>query len=279
MPKIDDNAVAAQQAVSAVGDLPPGDRDDVSRYRAPALEKGLDVLELLMTSARPLTMTEICQRLGRSQGEMFRMVQVLIVRGYLAPDPAGDGYVLTDRMFSMAMRQPPVQGLVEVALPVMRTLAMAIGQSCHLAFHSRGEIVVVARVESDEQIGFSVRVGHRRSIVGSVSGAVLFGFQPDDVRARWLALLPTLDPDARNAFAASAEHARANGVAQAVSSYTNGVTDVSAPVLRGDRAAAALTVPFIRYANLRCPLDDVVQHLVEAARTISSSLLENDSRA
>jgi DNA-binding IclR family transcriptional regulator len=258
---------------------PADHSEDGARYRAPALEKGLDVLELLMTSARPLTMTEICQQLHRSQGEMFRMVQVLIARGYLEPDPAGDGYVLTDRMFSMAMRQPPVLGLVEAALPVMRKLAMAIGQSCHLALHSRGEIVVVARVESDEQIGFSVRVGHRRSMIGSVSGAVLFGFQPDDVRVRWLAMLPTLDPPARAAFVDAADRARADGMAQAVSGYTTGVTDVSAPVLRGDRAAAALTVPFIRYANLRCPLAEVSRHLVAAARTISSGLLESDSRA
>jgi len=259
--------------------VPADHNEDGARYRAPALEKGLDVLELLMTSVRSLTMTEICQRLHRSQGEMFRMVQVLMARGYLEPDPAGEGYALTDRMFSMAMRQPPVQSLVEVALPVMRALAMAIGQSCHLALHSRGEIVVVARVESDEQIGFSVRVGHRRSMLDSVSGAVLFGFQPEDIRVRWLGLLPASDPAARDAFVAGADRARARGIAEAVSSYTTGVTDVSAPILRGDRAAAALTVPFIRYTNLRCPLDKVALQLVEAARTISSGLLENDSRA
>ena len=48
-----------------------------SRYRAPALEKGLDVIELLAAEKSPLNLSAISQRLGRSSGELFRMLQVL----------------------------------------------------------------------------------------------------------------------------------------------------------------------------------------------------------
>lgn len=250
-----------------------------AKYRAPALEKGLDVLELLVAEARPLTMSDICQRLRRSQGEMFRMVQVLHARGFLAQDHATDGYYLTEKLFSMAMRQPPIQNLVEVALPRMRTLASQIGQSCHLAMHARGEIVVVARVESDELIGFSVRVGHRLSILRSVSGMVLFAFQTEEFRARWLSMLPPeTGQDEIDEFVADANEAQRHGFARAASSFTTGVTDISAPVMRGDRAAAALTVPFIKHVNLRCGLADATQQLTEAASLISRHLLESDSR-
>src|SRR5580658_745726 len=167
--------------------VPP--RWEVSKYRAPALEKGLDILRLLAGERTPMTVSTICQRLGRSQGEIFRMVQVLQTRGFVDQDPKSDGYYLTDLLFSMAMRQPATQGLVEIAIPVMRGLAAEIGQSCHLALHSRGEIVVVARMESMEQIGFSVRVGYRRSINMAVSGLTLLAFQPEDVHARWLEMI------------------------------------------------------------------------------------------
>ena len=53
-----------------------------AKYRAPALEKGLDILSLLAGERTPLTLSGICQRLERSQGEIFRMVQVLQARGY-----------------------------------------------------------------------------------------------------------------------------------------------------------------------------------------------------
>ncbi|ABD26870.1 transcriptional regulator, IclR family [Novosphingobium aromaticivorans DSM 12444] len=266
-------------------DLPENDGDaagegrGAGKYRAPALEKGLDVIALLVDVGHPLTMTEICQRLGRSQGEMFRMVQVLQARGFVEQDRATDGYYLTDLLFTMAMRQPPTQSLVEVALPRMRALAMEIGQSCHLVFHSRGEIVVVARMESNEQIGFSVRIGHRLPLQQSVSGTVLFGFQPEDMRRMWLDLLPkNADPEEVAAFVERADAAREKGYARAASSFVSGISDISAPIMRGDRAAAALTVPFIRHANLRHTIGSTTEVLTETARQISDLLPHADSR-
>ena len=45
--------------------------ENESRYRAPALEKGLDVLELLAAETEPMTLTAIVNQLGRSHGELF----------------------------------------------------------------------------------------------------------------------------------------------------------------------------------------------------------------
>lgn len=251
-----------------------------AKYRAPALEKGLDVLELLVTEARPLTMSEICQRLQRSQGEMFRMVQVLQSREFVDQDEASGGYFLTDRLFTMAMRQPNTRTLVEIALPRMRQLAMRVEQSCHLAMYARGEIVVVARMESTEQIGFSVRVGYRRSIVSAVSGTTLFGFQPVDVREHWLDMIDRSVSRADiKAFVERAEKAREQGYARAASSFVNGVTDISAPIIRGDRAAAALTIPYLKHANTQIGVAEATREVMAMAAEISAELVAGDSRA
>lgn len=251
-----------------------------SKYRAPALEKGLDVLELLVTEARPLTMSEICVRLGRSQGEMFRMVQVLQARGFLAQDDMSDGYYVTNRLFSMAMRQPQTLSLMDIALPRMRGLAFDIGQSCHLAVHSRGEMVVVARMEADEAEGFSVRVGRRASIIDATSGIMLFAFQPEDVRQRWLGFLPaTTELRKIDAFIAEANDVAETGYVCTPSSYVDGVTDISAPIMRGGRAAAALTIPYIKHNYHPRTKEQTIEKLVQAAREISDQLYAADSRA
>lgn len=250
------------------------------QYRAPALEKGLDILELLVTEDRPLAMGEICKKLRRSQGEIFRMVQVLQFRGYLEQEEGSDGYHLTDKIFTMAMRQPPTQGMIESALPTMRQLATETGQSCHLAMHARGEIVVVARMESYEQIGFSVRVGYRQSILATVSGVTLYAFQPSDVQERWLSLFSNSADAAEIAdFCQRSERARSEGFARAASSFVNGVTDISAPIIRGERAAGALTVPFMEHKNHPMTADEVTKSVVVAAAHISRQLVRNDSRA
>lgn len=250
------------------------------KYRAPALEKGLDILQLLNHEPKPLTVTAICERLERSQGEIFRMIQVLQARGFIDQDPASDGYYLTDLLFSMAMNQPATQSLVEVALPVMRKLASDIGQSCHLAVHARGDIVVIARMESMEQIGFSVRVGYRISITRSVSGLSLFAFQPEDVRARWLELLdPKPSPGELKSFIAAAATVKKNGWARAASSVVKGVTDLSAPIMRTDRAAAALTVPYLKTTHSFGSISTVTEQVQAAANGIAKKLTGNDGRA
>jgi len=258
----------------------PNVKENPGRYRAPALEKGLDILRLLNDEPKPLTVTAICERLNRSQGEMFRMVQVLQAQGFIGQDPESDGYHLTDLLFSMAMRQPITQSLVEVALPIMRTLASEIGQSCHLTLHARGDIVVIARMESQEQIGFSVRVGYRRAITDAVSGLTLFAFQPEDVRARWLEMvIPKPSSAELKSFLTAVAVARKSGWARAPSSVVNGVTDISAPIIRGDRAAAALTVPYLKMINSKSSIPMAIEKVQAAANAIAARLSEADNRA
>src|SRR5215467_12623968 len=189
------------------------------RYRAPALEKGLEIIELLAREASPMPISAIAQRLGRSTNELFRMMQVLQYRGFIQQEPGG-GYRLTDKLFSLGMEQPRTRNLLEVALPAMRQLAVMIGQSCHLAVHSKGQIVVIARMESDEQIGFTVRVGYRQAVLKTTSGAVLYAHQNADTRKRWTA---TWEPQPStmelSAFQQRCESIRGRGHEMAVSSF------------------------------------------------------------
>src|SRR5690606_2605919 len=56
----------------------PRARKPAARYSAPALEKGLDVLELLAAEAHGLNLQEIARRLDRSPNELFRMLDVMV---------------------------------------------------------------------------------------------------------------------------------------------------------------------------------------------------------
>lgn len=251
-----------------------------ARYRAPALEKGLDILELLAGETEPMTLTAIVKRLGRSHGELFRMVQVLEHRGYIEQDQSNEGYRLSDRLFSLGMQQPRMRTLHEISLPIMRQLANAVGQSCHLALHSLGDIVVVARIESGELLGFSVRVGYRRPLSQSASGAVLYAFQPEDIRRRWEAMFnPPLSKKDLEEFRAQADSIRDKHVILTPSPFVAGVTDISAPVMRGGMAAAALTVPYLSKKVAGSPSPKETATLVrQAADRISEQLVETDSR-
>jgi len=243
------------------------------RYRAPALEKGLDILQLLAGEGAPMSLSEIATALDRSPGELFRMVQVLEFKGFIAPKPTGEGYVLTNKLFALGMAQAPTRTLLEAALPAMRRLAYRTGQSCHLAVASDDQIVVVARIEAPGDIGFSIRVGYRRGLTAATSGLVLFAFQPETVRDAWLArLFADAALPKRREFIKRADAVREQGYLRAPSDFVQGVTDLSAAVMEGDSATAALTVPFIHRTPLFCTMENTIPHLREAVEEISESL-------
>jgi DNA-binding IclR family transcriptional regulator len=246
-----------------------------SRYRAPALEKGLDVIELLAAEKSPLNLSSISQRLGRSSGELFRMLQVLEFKGFITTAENGSGYILTNKLFALAMTQAPVRSLVETALPVMRKLVQDIGQSAHIAVASEDQIVVITRIERPGDLGFSVRIGYRREIAIATSGLVLFAYQNDEVRRIWLKRCK-LKGEAADSFIERANAVRARGHHEAASHFVRGIVDVSAPILRGETAVAALTVPFVHSNPLQVEMAEAVEFVRAAAKQISNEIVHGD---
>jgi DNA-binding IclR family transcriptional regulator len=242
------------------------------KYRAPALEKGLAVLELLARARAPMSLNAISAGLKRSVSELFRMIQVLEFHGYLELSSTGEGYVLSNKLFALGMTRAPTRDLHEAALPVMHRLAERIGQSCHLGVASADQMVIVARVEAPGDLGFSVRIGYRRSLVDSTSGLVLYAFQSDLVRSEWKKrLLASVSRRGWVDFERRGHAARKAGYVTAVSHAVRGVIDLSAPVRQSGSVAAALTVPYVKTARSLSVLE-TVGPLVEAAHEISSQL-------
>ena len=238
------------------------------RYRAPALEKGLDVIELLAAEKSPLNLSAISQRLGRSSGELFRMLQVLEFKGFITSPENASGYVLTNKLFALAMTQAPVRSLLETALPIVRKLTYDIGQSCHIAGASEDQIVVIARIERPGDLGFSVRIGYRREITRATSGLVLFAYQDDDTRRAWLKRC-RLKGEPADSFVRRANVVRENGHHEADSDFVRGIVDLSAPILRGATAIAALTCPFVHSNPLVMEMNQAVEFIRAAAARIS----------
>lgn len=239
-------------------------------YRAPALEKGLAVLELLATRDG-LTLTEISRILDRSISEIFRTMQVLEFRGYAACDARG-GYRLTSRLFTLGLSHAPVKTQLEAALPVMRRLAAAISQSCHLVVPSGGDVIIVARVESPDYHGYSVRTGHRRPMAEATSGPVLYAFQTPNTQALWASrMFRHPDDERRPAFMAKARAVREQRLLSQPCDLVEGVTDLCAPILTRRIATAALTVPYLQRSG-GLSLEEASLSLTAAAAAISDTL-------
>src|SRR6202163_702210 len=114
-----------------------------SRYPTPALEKGLDILELFVSEPSGLTKSDVARKLGRTISEIFRMLLCLEERGYIAQSPDSERYHLTLHLFRLAIEHPPIKRMTMQALPIMQQVAHDLSQSCHLGVLKEGKGVIM----------------------------------------------------------------------------------------------------------------------------------------
>lgn len=243
-------------------------------YQAPALSKGLQVLEFLSAQVQPYALADLARALGKSRSEIYRMVIVLERLGYLVRTDS-DRLVVSRKLFDLAMRAPPQRNLLARALPEMEKLALETFQSCHLTVASGADIVVVSRVESPDLLGFSVRVGYRRPLSQSASGRVLYAFQSKSGRAAMQAVAATVDlPDPFAEFEQEASAVREMGCYLYRSSYVDAVTDIAAPITVGADAIAiaVLVMPFIGGRSARLSIMQAASAVRHTAAGISREM-------
>jgi DNA-binding IclR family transcriptional regulator len=242
------------------------------RYRAPALDKGLDILELLASSDESFSQVEIATALGRSTNEIYRMLDRLVRRGYVhrATD---DRYELSLKLFALSHQHAPIRRLVSQTIPVMRRFARVASQSCHLAVYDRGDVTVVAQIDSPGYWDLSIRVGVRISLLDTASGRVLLAFS---LRERAFMLAEHEDRQDGSVAPADLEvrlsEIRRRGHEIMASHQTEGVQNLSVPLLRPDGSSiAALTCPFVKRIDTveRPDISRVLGLLKQAGRDLS----------
>lgn len=245
------------------------------QYSAPALEKGLDILELFASTPEGLTVSEVARRLDRTVSQIFRMILCLQSRGYLAQSGTNDTYHLTLRLFRIAQEHPPTKRLVTEALPSMHALAQKLRQSCHLGIIDGGHVVIIAQVDSPEPTGFYVKMGSKVELMHAATGHVILAHQNDDARARALEEWK-LETKRRSPPPDLEKHLakiRARGHERRASYEIAGVVNVSFPILNVQgQAIAGLTVPYVKRLEDKMPIHDVVEALREASRQISEAM-------
>lgn len=243
------------------------------RYRAPALDKGLDILELLAAQPQGLTRAEIVKEMDRSANEIYRMLERLVARQYVMRNASGDRYALSLKLFALAHMHPPLSRLINQALPVMDDFARKAEQACHMGVYDRGNVLISAQVNAPRGWSFSLQRGARVGLLDTASGHVLLAFCDDGSLQRMRAEHLPLDgevPITEAALAQTLADIRARGYLERDSAQTFGVVDISFPILGPDNTAlAVLTCPYMRRIDRHAvpelgQVRDFLQHTAQA---------------
>lgn len=253
-------------------------KDDSDKYRAPALDKGLDILEFLAASPAGLSQAEISKGLGRATNEIYRMLNTLVRRHFITKSPEGDLYMLSLKLLVLANMHPPRRRLLDIAEPAMRRITMKTEQSCHLAIWEDGDIVIASAFSAPGNWRLSLRPGSVIGVYNTGSGQVIMSFQQPDIRKRMLQehnLVRGEESLGEVEFDKIAKKIRALGYTSDPSQTAVGVVNLSFPILDpAGNAMASLTCPFLqRIDDYDAPsIDQTIEWFAATAKEISQMI-------
>ncbi|MER2493159.1 IclR family transcriptional regulator [Catenovulum sediminis] len=209
-----------------------------ARYTAPALEKGLDIIELLARQHEGLRLKDIAANLGKSVSEIFRMVTVLEGREYLKFDPLTDRYSLSLKLFEIASQNTPVERVTRAAASEMDQLSKQINQSCYLTTRYENESIVLLHKDGPMDAVISVRLGAKRPLTDSSSGHVFLAHAVDD----------SIEHSA--GFTAQLKAIKEQGYALTASTLLSGVEEIAFPIFdKEEKITACLVISYLNYLN------------------------------
>lgn len=248
------------------------------KYRAPALEKGLDILEFLAQTPTGLTKAEIAKGLGRSANEIFRMLDALVQRKYVTRSSEGDRYMLSLKLLNLANIHPPRRRLLDIAEPKMRKTSIETEQSCHLAVWEDGDVVISSSFSAPGNWRLSLRLGAVIGMYNTGSGLVLAAFQDKIQRSKMVHDHQFVSGEKKlpvSEFEPLLHKICEQGYFSEASQTVQGATNLSFPILDPfGHAVACLTCPFIERIDVyQAPnLAEVLDKFHAAAKEIGKQV-------
>ncbi|WP_162787219.1 IclR family transcriptional regulator [Notoacmeibacter marinus] len=237
-------------------------------YAVPALDKALDVIELLSARAASMSQTEIARALDRGTSEIFRTLSALEQRGYIRRTEGGR-FRLTLKVFELSRMHSPYDELLRVAGPIMKALAEELVETCHLTVLRDGQIVVLAQHESPKPVRLSIEVGSIHSPLATTSGRIILASMNEEKRTEFLSGHTDFDrwsPTDRKAFVERIRMIQERGYEIADGERFVGGLDIGVLVGSPDSAIrAALIVATLKTAQTSGPDPDEIARAVGKA--------------
>lgn len=153
---------------------------------APALQRGLDILEDLHAQAEDQSVSAVAERLGLPANSTLRLLATLEVCGYVERDSDSLKYRLTRKPGSLALNGMREQSLLEAALPLMRDLRDATGETVLLSIIEHGTGLVLEQIQSLHIFRFVCNPGAYHAIHAAAPAKAILARLPKEDLARLL---------------------------------------------------------------------------------------------
>lgn len=203
------------------------------KYKAPALEKGLDILEYLAAKPNAQSQAEIATGLEKSPNEIYRMLASLEARGYIHRDSLSSKYSLTLKLYYLSHRHSLVEKLRSAAVQEMKGMSELVRQPCHLSVIHDSQVLVIAYSKSPLPIAVMIEEGNLYSLSNTASGKVLLSHADEESRATALKNDPDykqMSKKKKQEYELELATIKSQGYCEMPSSYAQGIINFSVPI-------------------------------------------------
>lgn len=147
--------------------------------QAPALQRGLAVLELLAARDEGATLSEISAALHLSPASIFRLTGVLEEAGYVLREEPSRRFRLTRKLLLLAQPQHEGRSLVDSCLPAMREVLQLTGETVQLCVLADHECVMIEQLPSTHPFKYIVDIGSRPPVHCAAPGKAMLAHLSD----------------------------------------------------------------------------------------------------
>jgi len=209
-----------------------------STYRpvVPAVEQASRILFCLAESLHPKqSLTDICRQLKIHKSKGYSILNTLNQFGLVEKDSLTKTYSLGPSLIFLSRNVLDHLYYPDVAAPFLQNLARETNGTAVFGLIHDDHVFVVGKNEGNQNIGFSLRLGHRFHITLGAHGKAIFPYLDKLAREKLLAkknLYFYGDPSRMDMKRLSKDLAtcRESGFAHDIGEVTPGVNVISAPV-------------------------------------------------
>ena len=143
----------------------------------PAVQQAAQIL-MTMSNGRNarMNLTEICKQVGIHKSKGYSILNTLQQFGFIVRDPDNKTYSLGPALLHLSNRFLSDLDIRELAQPLLHELATSTDSTAILVLISGDRVFVVARDEGTQDIGLTIRLGHRFPLAWGAHGKSIMAF-------------------------------------------------------------------------------------------------------
>jgi IclR family pca regulon transcriptional regulator len=250
-----------------------------------SVEKAFRVLQAFTAEITELPLAEIARRANVDNATAFRMLNTLVLLGYVERVPDTRQFRLTLKCLDLGFNAIARMDLRRLARPVLQKLVSPGLAAASIGVLDRGEVVYIERLQFGlTRLAVDIRVGARIPAGTSAMGRAILSLFDEERQRNELELhprrkvTPKTEVDLKRLLRIL-KKTKEHGIAMVDQEWVLGLSAIAAPIIGADGPIAALSLAAIASSTMSAQklLEQFGPIVIESAGTLSRALQASGS--